>query len=176
MKKSLITLRLFIAGLCMMALGACSFSKKDDEFAYGKDAILFDVKASKDLNTFNDQPHTLVVVVYQLADPNVFNQMIEEPDGVAKLLEAGAFDASVLSRRKFVVQPREQKKLHVDRAAGVRYLGVVAGYYSRRSQDFSRLMPMVINKKNSFFWNGKDKETADTIVDLNLGRSGIGGE
>ncbi len=170
--------RWVIALAVVTGLGACSFSKKDnaEDVAYKKNGILLDIQAGEDLNTFNDQAHTLVLVVYQLADPNVYNQMVEEPEGVAKLLEAGAFDASVLSRRRIVVQPSDTKKLHLDRAAGVRYIGVVAGYFSRQPKDFNRLVPFTYDKKSKFFWHKTDADPAETSISLVLGRSGLKGK
>ena len=167
--------KIIVAIFALSLLAGCASKEQRDGtgrengFSYAQKAIRVNVTAAKDLNTFNNQPHTLVLVLYQLDSPDVFDQMVEAPNGIAQLLQADAFDKSVLARSREVIQPGEQRVLYLDRAEGARYIAVVAGYYNRRSQDVSRLMPIVLRKRSAFFWHGSDQEPADTIIELDLG-------
>ena len=138
------------------------------EVPFAEQAVVIDISAERDLNSFNKRPHTLAVIVYQLSEPNVFNQMLEDPEGVSVLLQGEAFDSSVKSRRRVVIQPGEKRVLTMDRAADTRYLGVVAGYYNQRTGNFSRLHPVKL--RQILLWTlGGTK----TNVTLRLGKDGI---
>lgn len=136
---------------------------------YVKDAIGIQIKAASDLNFFNNQSHTVVLVVYELSDPNIYKQMLEGSDGIVQLLEGKQFDSSVLSRRRVIVQPGDATSFVMDQVEGARYVAVVAGFYSMQgSSNFSRLYP--IDLKGGFFWGGSGPQM---VVDLQLGRDGI---
>ena len=56
-------------------------------WSFGKDAIRLYLKSDPRLNIYDGVPHTLLLCIYQMADPNAFNQLREEKDGLPKLLE-----------------------------------------------------------------------------------------
>jgi len=116
---------------------------------YQKEAIRLNFKADPRLNLYQNSSHALLVCVYQLADPNGFNQLLDERDGFPRLLECGRFDGSVASAKKLVVQPGEEFKEAIDRAEGAKYLSVVAGYYNPQKEKPSRLysIPPVLGGK-----------------------------
>ena len=62
------------------------------EWRYEKDAVRFHLKADSQLNLHEGMPHTLHVCVYQLRDPHAFVQLIEDEDGLYRLLECSRFD------------------------------------------------------------------------------------
>lgn len=154
--------------LCAVVLLAACAGKKGVP-PYVKDAISIQITAAPDLNYFNNQPHTLVLVVYELSDPNVYKQMLESSDGVVQLLEGKQFDSTVLSRRRATVQPGENTSFVMDQVEGARYVAVVAGFYSMQGQsNFSRLYP--IELKGGHFWSSGGPQM---LIDLRLGRDGI---
>lgn len=147
-------------------LAACAGGKEVPP--YVKDAIEVKVAAAPDLNFFNNQSHTVVLAVYELADPNMFKQMLASSDGVVQLLEGKQFDGSVLSRRREIIQPGENKSMVMDQVEGARYVAIVAGFYSMQgATNFSRLMP--IDLKGDYFWSSGPR----MLIDLRLGRDGI---
>ena len=155
----------------LLTLNGCATKSKDD-YRYIKDALVINLNATDDLNTFNNQSHTVVLALYELSNPNIFNQMLEAPEGVVQLLEGKQFDESVLSRRKLVIQPGENKEFRIDRVEGARYLGVVAGFYSMQgSGNFSRIFPINLSSGPSYFWT-KTEEPRKTI-ELTLGSDGF---
>ncbi|MDH5231929.1 MAG: type VI secretion lipoprotein TssJ [Gammaproteobacteria bacterium] len=166
-------LRFILVNFLGLLLCAVYVNGSANEIEYKKQGVRIDWEAGENLNTFNRRPHTLVLTAYQLSDPNVFNQLLEDPEGISKLLEGDSFDSSVLSRRKVVVKPNEQQKLYLDRAAGAQYIGLVTGYFTQDVRAMSRLVPVTLRERNRFFWRKKDKDPADTIVQLTLGSSKI---
>lgn len=157
--------------LCVVALVCVGCAGKSKEVPpYVKDAIAINIAAVPDLNFFNNQSHTLVLAVYELSDPNMFKQMLESSEGVAQLLEGKQFDATVLSRRRAVVQPGETSSFIMDQVEGARYFAVVAGFYAMQGpSNFSRLY--AIDLKGGFFWAGGGGP--QMLVDLRLGRDGF---
>ncbi|MDH4273415.1 MAG: type VI secretion system lipoprotein TssJ [Gammaproteobacteria bacterium] len=167
---------LLIAILTVNTLFAgCSMMPSMPEVPFLKDGIGINVKAEKDLNTFNREPHTLVVVVYQFSEQGTFRTMLEDPAGVATLLEGGTFDKTVMARNKLVVQPGEKKRVYIDRIAGVRYLGVVAGYYVQQPGSIGRMIPFERQSKLIYFWRWFQTDPSETRLELMLGRDGIVG-
>lgn len=95
-----------------------------------KDAISLHIKADPQLNLFQKNSHALLLCIYHLRDPNAFNQLLDERDGLQKLLECGRFDPSVVHVRRMLIQPGQEISESLDRAEGVKLLNVVAGYYN----------------------------------------------
>jgi len=141
---------------------------------YKEKGIVLDITAAADLNLFNQQPHTLVLVLYQLADSNAFNLMLGNPATLEQMLDGNDFDRSVLTWQKLVIQPGKIQRFPLDRAAGIRYLGIVTGYFSQNVAAISRLVSVGVKQdKRRFFWTQTLAETAETQIQLVLGRSGI---
>lgn len=171
------TIRLFAWLMAAILLAACATEKKGDApeavLPFKKDGIRIDVKAGPNLNTYNDQSHTLVVVIFQLDDPNKFNQMLQDKDGVGKLFDPAGLEGAALGRKQLVVQPGEESRVHLDRAKGARYLGFVAGYFRADPNTSGRLLPLKIIRDTSFIAKKGEPDPAESQVSLILGREGI---
>jgi type VI secretion system VasD/TssJ family lipoprotein len=120
--------------LLAMWLAACATT----DWKYEKDAVRLHLQSDPNLNLFAGSPHTLILCVYHLRDPNAFHQTVDERDGLVKLLECSRFDPSVTYAKRFVVQPRQQLTETLDRAEGARYVAVVAGYSELRKDRVTR--------------------------------------
>ncbi|MHB1013474.1 MAG: type VI secretion system lipoprotein TssJ [Desulfobacteria bacterium] len=114
-------------------------------YEYEKDAISLHLKGDPRLNLFEKKPHTLLVCVYQLRDPNALNQILQDAEDVSKLLECARFDPSIVNTKKFIVQPGKEISEALDRAEGARYIGIVAGYYNLDKQRASRILPVPVS-------------------------------
>jgi predicted component of type VI protein secretion system len=99
------------------------------------------------LNLYQNRPHTLHLCVYQVSDPNGFNQLSEEKEGLYKLLECQRFDPSVTNARRLVVQPGQEETFHLDRAEGTKYVGIVAGYYALEKSNVVRFHRLVLEER-----------------------------
>jgi type VI secretion system VasD/TssJ family lipoprotein len=113
-------------------------------YEYEKDAISLHLKGDPNLNLFEKRPHTLLVCVYQLRDPNALNQVLQDAEDVTKLLECARFDPSILNTKKFILQPGKEINESLDRAEGARYIGIVAGYYNLDKQRASRIISVPV--------------------------------
>jgi len=133
------------------------------------DLLVFQIAAGRDLNTFNRQAHTLVLVLYQLSQSTVFGQLAETPEGRMKLLEGEAFDPSVLARRRVVVQPGESQSLVMDRIEGSRYAAAIGGFYNASGPGAARVFPVALKQTGMLLW----KKPAPQVIELGLGANGF---
>ena len=137
---------------------------------YEEGAIKIHVKADPQLNLSDGKPHTLLVCIYQLKDPNAFNQLTGDQEGLYRLLECALFDASVVGAKKLIVQPGQNTTFNLDRAQGTAYVGVAAGYYLIERERIVRLyeIPIVIEKKG-IVRRTKRLKLATLEINLKLG-------
>lgn len=135
---------------CVVLLSSCSSTpSRPPEYTYQKEAITITLRADPQLNLYQGSPHTLVLCTYQLKDPNAFNQLTDERDGLPRLLECGRFDGSVAYTKRLVVQPGQVAVEALDRAEGAKYISVVAGYYSLQKASVVRLYQIPVTAKSS---------------------------
>ncbi len=114
---------------------------------YTEKFISVHLKADSQLNLYGGGSHALHLCVYQLGDPNAFNQLSENEMGIGKLLACDRVDAGpavpgVAIAKKLIVQPGEDQTFELDRAEGAKYVGVVAGYYQLQKRQVTRLYPI----------------------------------
>ena len=121
-------------------------------WTYQKDAVKLHVIADPMLNLDDGKAHTLYVCIYQLKDPNGFNQLAGYQSGLYKLLDCKLFDQGVVASKRLIVSPGEDTALVMDRAEGAKYLAVVAGYYDIVRERITKLIeiPVTIEKKGFF--------------------------
>lgn len=119
------------------------------EWAYEKDAVKIQIKADQNLNLYEGEPNTLLICVYQLQDPNEFNQLSGDEPGLFKLLECELFGASATSAKRLIIQPGQQVDMSMDRAEGTRYVAVAAGYDSMVKDRMVKMVeiPVAVEKK-----------------------------
>ncbi len=162
---------IFLVVWSLLCFSGCANIPKDD-FSYMKNALVIDIKAQNNLNTYNNQPHTILLGLFELSDPNLFNQMLEQQDSVSKIFGDNVLDGNVLSRRKLVIQPGEHKQLTMDRIEGARYLGVVAGYYKlQQDKSTSRLYSVELDYTKKTIWSRAVEPKI--LVELMLGSDGL---
>jgi type VI secretion system VasD/TssJ family lipoprotein len=100
-------------------------------------------KGDPQLNLYQNSSHALYLCVCQLKDPNAFNQLVDEREGMEKILsECNRFDASVAYAKRYVVQPGQTVTDFQDHAEGGRFMGIVAGYYNMKKEHVVRLFPI----------------------------------
>ncbi len=146
MKKLLLIL---LPATMMLILSCASAPLPPPEWTYEKDAIKLHIKADEKLNADEDEAHTLLLCVYQLQDPNAFNQLSGDQDGLYKLLECGLFGAGAASAKRLIIQPGQVVDVAMDRAEGARYVAVVAGYYILDKNRMLKILeiPVAVAKK-----------------------------
>jgi type VI secretion system VasD/TssJ family lipoprotein len=112
-----------------------------------KEGIVLNLKADNDLNHSKGTAYTLYFVVYQLINPNSFNQLCEDEDGLKRLLESQIFDGSVASVKSMVIYPGSDVTYRMDRAEGAMYVGIVAGYNVMAKERMVRLFDVPVYVK-----------------------------
>jgi len=146
-------IRVKILFLCAIFCCSCSLFGRSSPVgsptggvAFKENAITGTIKGDPQLNLYQNRPHPVYLCIYQLKDPNGFNQLAGERDGIEKLMECGRFDGTVAFSKRIVVQPGQEMTESEDRAEGARFLGVVAGYFDLRREQVVRLNPISSSK------------------------------
>jgi type VI secretion system VasD/TssJ family lipoprotein len=100
-----------------------------DEWLYESEALLLRFNAGETLNQFDFANHALTLKIIQLDNPKVFNQLRKDSFGITDMLTTTAMDPSFISEQQLFLLPSDDKTLVLDREEGVKYLGLLAGYY-----------------------------------------------
>ncbi|MDD4355927.1 MAG: type VI secretion lipoprotein TssJ [Smithellaceae bacterium] len=160
--------RLFISVcviLSIFILSSCAFFQSTDfpkDAPYIKDGINFHLRGDSRLNLYRGVPHALVLCAYQLADANAFHQLLEEKDGMARLLACNRFDPTVNYAKKMIVQPGQDIYGAMEKTEGSRQVAVIAGYYEFQKKQAVKMIPLPVNLM--FFF----KRTGPTDISLYL--------
>lgn len=168
----------FFSGLILIMgfiLNACSMGPVEPaNWAYEKEAVMLRIVSDSQLNLYSGKPHTLHLCVFQLKDPNQFNQLSGDEQGLYTLLECGLFDESVSTSKRLIIQPGKDLTFTLDRADGAKYIGVVAGYNTLDGKRMTKLYDIpVVEKKKGFFIRKKYSTPDHLNIDLSLGSQQI---
>lgn len=137
------------------------------QWRYEKDAVRLVFKADPKLNSRDGLPHTLHLCIYQLRDPNTFNQLAADRDGLYLLLGCSTFDASVTSFKGESIQPGQMLTFTLDRAEGSKYVGIAAGYYTVERERVVRFVeiPVEVRRKGTL---GRTKYAVPGVLTLEI--------
>lgn len=163
---------------CLFMLSACGPKQPSappkPEWAYAKDNIIMHFKASPLLNMTDNAPHTLMVCLYQLRNKSMFEQLAANEDGIYQLLDCEAYNSSVNSVKRVYIHPNQNLSIVMNRLAGTRYLGIVAGYYVLQKERMIRIIdiPIFITEHSAIM--RKQSAHADKLnLIINLGSEQI---
>jgi type VI secretion system VasD/TssJ family lipoprotein len=159
-----------IAG-SLLFLAACAAKQlPPPKWAYEKEAIRMHIKADDKLNLDEGEAHTLLLCAYQLSDPNTFNQLANDQDGLYRLLECSLFGNGAAAAKRMIIQPGQDINMALDRAEGARYVAMVAGYYILEKERMVKMVeiPEYVEKKG-FIKKSKTRKPARLNIDLVLG-------
>ena len=163
-------LAIVLAG-SMLLMAACAAKQlPPPQWTYEKEAIRMHIKADGKLNLDEGEAHTLLLCAYQLSDPNTFNQLANDQDGLYQLLECSLFGNGAAAAKRMIIQPGQDIKLALDRADGARYVAIVAGYYILEKERMVKMVeiPEYVEKKG-FIKKSKTRKPASLDIDLILG-------
>ncbi len=145
----------FVLLFLFIIISACATHQPvtEPEAGYEKEAIHLTFRSDPKLNFHGNMPHPLLICVYQLKDPNAFNQLAGDEDGLYELLECSLFDPGIYSSKRLTVHPGQDLEVLLDRAADARYVSVVAGYYLIEKERIARMfeIPVVSERRGIFF-------------------------
>jgi type VI secretion system VasD/TssJ family lipoprotein len=167
----------------VILLGSCASDKDSSQevtqtaqepqpeaWPYKKNGIRLIFMADPKLNFSDGIAHTLHICFYQLRDPNAFNQLSSDQDGLLQLLECFLFDPSVTSFKELIVQPGQTLSMALDRAEGSKYVGIATGYSKIEKERIIlfRQIPVDVKRKG-LMWMKKYAEPADLHLKVKLG-------
>lgn len=135
----------------LLLLSSCSSKNvppPTPQWVYEKDAITLRFKADQILNMYEGDPHTLMLCIYQLTNDKMLNQLATNEDGIYQLLDCEPFDSSVKNAKRLIIQPNQDLTFIMDRLAGTRKIGFVAGYSQLQKERIVRTLdiPVLISK------------------------------
>jgi len=116
------------------------------QWTFAAKAIEIRFKADPSLNSYDGEPHTLAVAVYQMSDPSVYLGYGANRDKLTEIMDAHRFDPSITSFQQVFLQPGEERVIRFDRAENSRFVGIVAGYFQSDPDQTTRLfeVPVVV--------------------------------
>jgi type VI secretion system VasD/TssJ family lipoprotein len=144
-------------------------------WSFARGGIKIQYTADNMLNVYENEPHTLLLAVYQLNNINAFNSLAQDVDGLKKLLHAQGLDSGVVGVNKIIVQPGEEKTVVLNRAEDARWVGIVAGYYALGPDQVSRLfnIPLITEKKGMYGFRKTESRVGQMTIKLFLGPSAV---
>ena len=147
MKKKLL---IFSLPACVFLFISCAAKQlPKPEATYEKGAIKIHVKADPQLHLSDGRPNSLRLCVYQLEDPNAFNHLAGNQEGLYKLLKCDLFDSGTAGAEASYIHPGKDTTLELNRAEGARYVSVIAGYNDIKKERILRMyeIPVVTERK-----------------------------
>jgi type VI secretion system VasD/TssJ family lipoprotein len=173
MKKITVAL-LFLVQLFVLSSCGLLPPVSPAKWLHQKDGIILHIEADNKLNFTRGKAYTLYFVVYQLVDPNSFNQLSGDEDGLSRLLESKIYDSSVAAVQSMVLYPGSDVTYKIDRAEGARYVGVVAGYSVMAKERMVRLFDIpVYTKIDNLLELSRKLSPGQLCIDLYLGDNQI---
>jgi type VI secretion system VasD/TssJ family lipoprotein len=158
--------------ICLLFfLSACAAKRlPPPKWVYEKEAIRMQVKADYRLNYYDEEAHTLLLCIYQLSDPNAFNQLSNDEDGLYTLLDCKLFGDGAAASKRMIIQPGQDIDIMLDRAEGARYVAMAAGYYIMEKDRMVKIVdiPEIVETKG-FFRKKKTRKPGRLSVVLSLG-------
>jgi len=161
--------------LFILLLAACTKKPAPvPSWGFGSKGIEITYTADKLLNAYDNKPHTLLLVIYQLENVNAFNKFAGYTEGVEKLLEAQNFDPGVMGIEKVFIEPGSQKTVVLNRSENAKWVGVVAGYYDLVPEKTTRVFEFSYDIKTSGLIRKTTEAQVKTLkVNLLFGPKGI---
>ncbi|WP_432240480.1 type VI secretion system lipoprotein TssJ [Herbaspirillum robiniae] len=164
---------------CAAANSAMGGNSRKDALAevaweFAKDGVMLEVAAEPNLNRYGNEPHTLLVGVYQMEDSAAFYKMIADPAALSRSLAVNKGNEGFVQFTRYVVEPGQHSILVLDRAQKAKFIGVVAGYYQMSGPTSARLfeIPLTVSSEGmvSKTWKAAPAQLA---ARLNFGADAI---
>ena len=175
------------AGLLTL-LAACSsapteLSVEEDKWTYEVRAINLLLRATADVNSVSGRPHSIVVGLFQMADPSTFDGLSVTREGAVELLQKGKIDETIVGFQLVTMRPGEQKSVSISRAESAKYIGVITGYFKLNPKTDVKIFQIPVREiergvvEKSLAWASLISDTAKAVpgklnVIVDLGRTG----
>lgn len=142
----------------------------DLKWSYAEDAIVLRVTADKDLNQYDGQAHTLLLVVTQFDQPNAFAAYTGSAQQLSNLLMMDSAPPGLIGLSRLFVEPGQTSQVRLPRLEGAKLVGISAGYAHLDPQRSTKLYRIGVDMTSSGWlsktWSATPKPLA---MDLLLG-------
>lgn len=192
MKKNLIYIVTFCLSLSLMGFAnTISFAKKkkdtppgtmpltaastpdDVVWTFEKNAITLHINSVENLNTVNNEAHTVSLCIYQSPDSNSIQAFSQSEDGLKELLQCKSAIPERLQATQFYIQPNTSLDTKIDRAEGAKFIAVVAGFNQLTAQNCFAIFPFPVHtekqrkiiRKETLYYPGKLDARIDLTAD-----------
>jgi predicted component of type VI protein secretion system len=122
-------------------------AKAEVSWDYEKNAIIIEMVSDTELNFYANEPHTVVLGIYQLADEKSFAKMLTNEPQLIAGLSSGKGGEGVIQMDRYVINPGRRTTITLDRVQDCRFVGMVAGYYQMNALKSARLFRVPLNIK-----------------------------
>lgn len=176
---------LALAGMVILAQGCSSVNsamggntqkqaKAEVSWDFARNAIQIELASDDNMNAYFNQPHTLVLGVFQMEDSKTFIKLLGDASQVKQILMTGDPGKDITQFDRYVVSPGRHTILDIDRVQGTQFVGIVAGYYDFDPAASARLFRIPLNIDSSGLISTTYKaEPAHLALRLQLGRNRI---
>lgn len=149
-------------------------AKAEVSWDYQRNGIQIELIAAADLNAYFDQPHTLILGVFQLEDSKTFMQLANDAKTLTAMLASGQASTGILHMERYVVSPGTREVLDIDRVQDARFIGIAAGYYRFDPPGAARLFRIPLNiRSEGLVSTTHTAAPANLALRLYLGRQRI---
>lgn len=142
----------------------------DLKWTYAEDAIELSLTADKDLNQYDGQAHTLLLVVTQFDQPNAFAAYTRSSQQLSSLLMMDSAPPGLIGLSRLFIEPGQTRRIQLPRLEGAKLVGISAGYAHLDPQRSARLYRIGVDVTSTGWfsktWTATPKPLA---VDLLLG-------
>jgi len=144
-------LALFLSGCTSIGINTAPNDaiRQKVRWTFQKQAVTVHVSAGKDLNISDKRPHTLIIGIAQIRDPNGFLPLVQNPDLAMESLASGQKQSGILSVQRFIIHPGIDGEIVLDRLRGAMYIGIITGYSDYSPGKDIRIRPMPVRVRRS---------------------------
>lgn len=173
------TLTAFSICLLLASCGSFQTRSRDDAlreltWSYAQQGIHLTIQADAMLNETEGQPHNLLLVVAQMADPNAFAAYARDPELLSQLLLADRAPEGILDVQRVYIEPGVEREMSIDRVQSARYVGVAAGYAQLDPTRSARLYQIGVSvERDGWIFREHTAAPEPLAIQLRLGPVGI---
>jgi type VI secretion system VasD/TssJ family lipoprotein len=143
-KASLFGLCILLTSLLLINISCYTSKMPDSAYQLEPNAVSVHYAADEKLNLYNNQPHALTLVVYQLTMPDLYYKYVAKSSGIEDLLRMEVDDVSITGKNRIDIQPGDKKSVEFARYTGTKYVAIVAGYDQLESGKVSEIFDIPI--------------------------------
>lgn len=127
---------------------------------YARNGINLEVTADAALNRYDDQAHSIVLAVLQLADMETVYQFTDDVIAMQQLLQFGKISSPILQAKRLVIEPDSQTVIRLARIQGAKHVVLVWAYYDVPLQKTTLFFDLPVHIEKSGFISKSYRATA----------------